>query len=77
MFQKTLTHVAIAVLTFAASFLGMKAANTEEIPPYIAVCASDDGSGDRPCIWDAKTQGNGQGSSFFVDTNGNIFTLTR
>lgn len=28
-------------------------------------CASEDAPG--PCVWDAQTQGNGQGRSFYVD----------
>lgn len=35
-------------------------------PMTIAPCTSDDGSGPRPCYWDAAAQGDGQGTSFTV-----------
>lgn len=36
----------------------------------IAPCDSDDGSGPRPCYWDAATRGNGQGTSFTINADG-------
>lgn len=41
---------------------------TPDIPP----CDSDDGSGPRPCRWDAATQGNGTGESFTIDADGQV-----
>ena len=38
--------------------------------PTIAPCDSDDGSGPRPCYWDAATRGNGQGTSFTINADG-------
>lgn len=69
--HKILTYVCVATLTFAGSFLGMKIVHTEEVPPFIAVCDSDDGSGARPCIWVAEYMGDGEGTSFYMDLNGN------
>lgn len=34
------------------------------LPPLIAACDAEDGSGPKPCIWDARTRGNGKGRSF-------------
>lgn len=39
-----------------------------ELPP----CVSDDGSGPRPCVWDATRRGNGAGRSFVVDGSGRV-----
>lgn len=41
-------------------------------PASYPACASDDGSGPRPCFWDASRMGNGQGTSFFVAANGRV-----
>jgi hypothetical protein len=43
----------------------------------VARCVSDDGSGARPCVWiaDDATVGNGLGTSFLVDRNGNIHLI--
>jgi hypothetical protein len=35
-------------------------------------CASDDGSGVLPCVWNAAVQGNGLGASFSIDADGNV-----
>lgn len=40
------------------------------VAPAIAPCVSDDGSGPRPCFWDATRRGNGAGISFLVDQAG-------
>ena len=37
------------------------------------VCASEDAAG--PCLWDASTQGNGVGRSFWVDACGGVHYL--
>ena len=39
------------------------------VPASLAVCAEEDGSTPGqtfPCVWDATTRGNGQGSSFVL-----------
>lgn len=41
-------------------------------PDPIPPCESDDGSGPRPCRWDARTQGNGKGTSFTVTADGSV-----
>lgn len=40
--------------------------------PTVAACATED---DTACYWDASTQGNGQGESFYVDANGNAYYI--
>lgn len=49
----------------------MEGENTAHIPS----CSSDDGVGPLPCIWEADKSGNREGKSFFVDKNGNIYTI--
>lgn len=44
-------------------------------PSTYAPCTSDDGSGPRPCFWNAQEQGNDQGTSFFVAANGRVTTF--
>lgn len=34
-------------------------------PTKLPACATEDSAG--PCYWDAKTRGNGQGVSFWID----------
>jgi len=43
---------------------------TADPMPTIPPCTSDDGSGPRPCHWDATTQGNGKGTSFTINADG-------
>lgn len=45
-------------------------AATPDPLPTIAPCTSDDGSGPRPCYWDATKQGNGKGTSFTINADG-------
>lgn len=63
--MKRVIAVAALVVTFGAgTLLGtvVTSANTSESP--IQPCASEDGSGPAPCLWDAQLRGNGQGRSF-------------
>ena len=42
---------------------------------HVDACATDEGSdgqGSRPCVWDARHQGNGQGHSFIVRRDGRV-----
>jgi hypothetical protein len=39
----------------------------------LAPCASDDGPG--PCVWDARSRGNGQGRSFVMYRDGSVVYL--
>lgn len=48
------------------------AASVAACSPPLPPCASDDGSGPRPCRWDATTQGNGRGTSFTVTEDGEV-----
>ena len=41
----------------------------------ITQCASDDGAGDGPCVWDATRQGDHRGTSFYSDGQGNSVSL--
>lgn len=41
-------------------------------PPTLPPCLSDDGSGPTPCVWDARVQGNWQGSSFIIGGDGSV-----
>lgn len=56
----------LVALMLAASLAGC---STVEHPPP---CASDDGSGPRPCRWDATKQGDGKGTSFTVTADGSV-----
>jgi hypothetical protein len=38
----------------------------------MAHCHSDDGSGPRPCVWDARHMGDGEGRSFVKRIGGRI-----
>ena len=40
--------------------------------PTIPACATEDSTS---CYWDATTQGNGQGESFYTDAEGNTYYL--
>lgn len=40
--------------------------------PTTPACATEDSTG---CYWDAATQGNGQGESFYTDAEGNTYYL--
>lgn len=48
---------------------GVEPMTPDTVPP----CLSDDGSGPRPCFWDATRRGNGAGVSFLVDGSGRVF----
>lgn len=39
--------------------------------PVTPVCESE--GQDGPCFWDADEQGNGQGVSFYVDADNNVY----
>lgn len=49
-----------------------QAVNDGATPDPIPPCESDDGSGPRPCHWDAATQGNGTGASFTIGADGQV-----
>lgn len=65
---KTVLAVALAGL-IAATVTGCAPTNTgmENVP----ACQYEEQDG--PCFWDAKTSGNGQGVSFFVDADNNVY----
>jgi len=46
---------------------------TPAVPPTptIPECIEEDGPG--PCYWDAQARGNGEGTSFFIDANGEFY----
>lgn len=45
------------------------------VPSFGLPCVADDGTGPRPCFWDAGVQGDGRGRSFFVTASGDLYTL--
>lgn len=65
---KTVLAVALAGL-IAATVTGCTPSprHTVQVP----ACQYEEQDG--PCFWDAKTSGNGQGVSFFVDANNNVY----
>ena len=48
--------------------LGSGPAYSKNVGPALPLCANEDGSDSPslPCFWNAKTQGNGKGSSYIV-----------
>lgn len=63
-------------LTALTLVLGLALAacnHTEPDPRDLPRCQTEDSIG--PCYWDAKTQGNGNGTSFWVDKDGNVHYL--
>lgn len=76
-----MTTTRIAALLFAGAALTACSAQTTPLPApsttpaaSVPACAQEDSPG--PCFWDAKTQGNGKGRSFFVDAAGNVYYTT-
>lgn len=41
---------------------------------YVA-CPTDEGDGNRDCVWDSRHFGNGLGHSFYVGTGGKVYVL--
>jgi hypothetical protein len=47
--------------------MGTDAAYVKYVGPVLPLCAFEDGSGSQlPCLWNARTQGNGRGTSYVV-----------
>lgn len=70
-----MTWRAVVAAVVAGAALGWwisPARGVAPVAPDIAPCASDDGSGPRPCFWDATRRGNGAGVSFLVDSAGGV-----
>lgn len=57
----TITAVSAAMLDHATPVTGYA------VPAVLPPCVNEDGSGGPvPCLWNARTMGNGQGRSFVV-----------
>lgn len=63
--------LALAAL-LAALVIGMIPRPIDAIATLPA-CPTEDAAG--PCIWDAQSRGNGQGTSFWVDADQVVHTL--
>lgn len=61
--------IAGAALTLGAATAGQVAHSAPATPAHDQ-CRYEDGSGQRVCIWDAGTQGNGEGDSFIAIRGG-------
>ena len=48
----------------------VKRVKRQPAKPALAPCQYEDGPG--PCIWNAKTRGNGKGQSFIIHADGTI-----
>jgi hypothetical protein len=62
--------VAAVALFGGGVWAGTAIAHPAPPAPRIAPCVTEDGSGPRPCLWDAKVRGNGKGHSF-ISVDGN------
>lgn len=56
--------LALALLVALTGCEGKSAPEYAKLPP----CATEDSTG--PCYWDARSRGNGQGQSFWIDAKG-------
>lgn len=63
------TWGAVAGVAFTAALTSPPPAEPDRLYG-IHACRSDDGSGPRPCVWDAERMGDGNGTSFLVDRTG-------
>lgn len=68
---------AALILGFTALGMAVGVLVTQDhAPTPLPACVSDDGATDRPCLWDAQRQGNGEGTSFVALPDGTIIPLT-
>ena len=66
---------ASAVLAVGMAFGGMAIAQAAQPEtPRAWLCVSE-GAATGPCVWDAQSQGNGRGESFYLDADGNVTSL--
>jgi hypothetical protein len=66
--MRTLVRIAAAVALIGGTFVGGVYAGAAR--DTLPACASDDGTGPVPCVWDAHKQGNGYGRSFVMTDDG-------
>lgn len=59
----------VVLLAFVVVALVAAPVRAPSVPP----CPTEDAPG--PCVWDAHTQGNGQGDSFMVLRDGSVVYL--
>lgn len=74
------TGLAVALAAGVGLIVGVGAATAVYMAPGVAIspapeprtpsCATEDSTA---CFWDAATQGNGQGESFYTDANGTTY----
>jgi hypothetical protein len=74
--------VLAGTLAAAAATFTVQALNSQPPPPppapaisSLPPCASDDGSGPRPCVWLAPRRGNHIGRSFVILADGTLIYL--
>lgn len=65
----------IAAIVLALGAIGISGMPTEPLPTPAGMlpCATEDAPG--PCIWIAPEQGNGEGRSFWVDSEQGVHFL--
>ncbi len=62
-------------LTLATKiYFGSQPKQLDNSTPTVPACASEDQE-IGPCFWDAKTRGNGKGTSFLLTAEGEIYYL--
>ena len=70
------THRVRSTLLVVGAFLGLMWAlghHAQQATDTMAVCTEEDGSTPGqafPCVWDAHTQGNGQGMTYVLTSEG-------
>lgn len=69
-FQAVLAGLGLVLVVVIGVAIGASWEREVSPDPLSTPCATEDSLG---CFWDADVQGNGQGSSFVVDTDGTVY----
>ena len=73
LFAFTLSLFVSIISTLAPAPAPVPAPTTSALTPYVP-CAEEDSPG--PCYWDAARRGNGQGTSFIVNSDQTVTYVT-